>query len=110
DVRSASELHTENHVHGIIAALFGEVHDFGIESDNARVQCWKRREDGAGHRAINNRLSHRTALIHADNYGPIAGALSPRVEIDFFRYNRPKRGLIVLEVPTDGRFPIDVRD
>jgi len=32
----------EDHIHRVIAALFGEVHDFGVESNHPRIQGGER--------------------------------------------------------------------
>ena len=58
DVGAAAELHAEEHVHGIVAALFGEIDDFGIEGDDMRIECGKAGEDRAADRAIDDGRRH----------------------------------------------------
>jgi len=45
DVGSATELHAEDHAHGIVPALLGQVHNFGIERNHSSFESWQARKD-----------------------------------------------------------------
>jgi len=46
-------------------------------------------------------------LVHANDDGPVIGALGAREEIDSFGDDGSERGLIVFEVAANGPFPVD---
>src|SRR5262249_22220553 len=107
DIGAAAKLNAKYHVHGIVATLFCEIDDFRVERDDACVQRGERSEDGPGDGTVYDGFRHRAALVHADNDGPVVGALSAGEEIDFFGNDRSEGGLIVFEVAADGPLPID---
>ena len=109
DVGAAAELHAEDHVHRVVAALLGQVHDLGVEGDDVRVQGRQAGEDRPAHRPVDDRVGHRPALVHVDDHGPVVRPLRPAVEVNPLGDDGAELRLVVLQVAADRPLPVDGR-
>ena len=87
-----------------------QIHHLRVKNHKSCIQHGKLREDSGHHGAVNDRIQHGAAFVHSDHHSPLAVFPGAAAEIDLFQGKALLLRVIMLQVPSDRLFDIQIPD